>query len=128
MLGVAQKVATAEVVVVDDDLDMLESMRDLLTRRAVCVVAASYDALLDLGEQALSCRAAIVDINLGPGRPSGIDVYRWLRERNFRGRVAFLTGHAQHHPLVEEASRLHNVLIIEKPATAEALLRFVEVA
>jgi FixJ family two-component response regulator len=114
------------VVVLDDDVDMLESVHDLLARQAGCLVASSYEELLELGDRALECRVAILDINLGPGRPSGIDAYQWFRERNFAGRVAFLTGHAKGHPLVEEVSRLGNVIIIEKPATAETLLRFVE--
>jgi FixJ family two-component response regulator len=125
MHGVVERRPPA-VVVLDDDVDMLESVRDLLTRTTGCLMARSYDELLQLGEEALACRVAILDINLGPGRPSGIDAYQWLRTQNFRGRVAFLTGHAKGHPLVEEASRLDNVRIIEKPATAETLLQFVE--
>jgi FixJ family two-component response regulator len=117
-----------EVVIVDDDVDMREAFRDLLglLRRSQCLTASSCEALEELGERALACKVALLDINLGAGKRSGIDAYRWLVQNRFRGRVAFLTGHARRHPLVEEASRLGTVHIITKPAPIEKLLAFIE--
>ena len=49
------------------------------------------------------------------------DAYRWLRACGFAGRIAFLTGHARSHPLVEQAHRLGDALVHEKPISAETL-------
>lgn len=67
--------------------------------------------------------AIILDINLGPGKPSGVDAYRWLRERGFGGHIAFLTGHAHNHPLVAEALRAGDAAVYEKPVSAATLER-----
>jgi FixJ family two-component response regulator len=110
------------VLILDDDEDMLDSLADLARHEGYeCTTARSYDALVALGDRAHACSVAILDINLGPDRPNGIDAYRWLIESRFRGRIFFLTGHASNHPLVEEARRLGNVEIIEKPATLDRL-------
>jgi FixJ family two-component response regulator len=67
------------------------------------------------------CETVILDINLGPGEPSGLDVYRWLREQGFAGRIVFLTGHAADHPLVSQAYRL-GAHVLQKPARIQRLL------
>ncbi len=117
----------AEVVILDDDQDMLESISDIvrLKSHVGCLTATSLEALKALGERALACRVAIIDINLGADQPSGIDAYRWLQGEHFSGKIAFLTGHARSHPLVQEASTLGMVQIIEKPAPIETLLQFI---
>ena len=45
-------------------------------------------------------------------RESGLDAYRWLRQFGFRGEVVFLTGHAAHHPLVEQARALGKAKVL----------------
>src|SRR5579862_5380074 len=57
-------------------------------------------------EEALGSRLAILDVNLGPGCPSGLDAHSWLAAEHFSGRIVFLTGHAQSYPLVERAGAL----------------------
>jgi FixJ family two-component response regulator len=59
--------------------------------------------------------AAVLDINLGAGEPTGIDAYHWLRSHGFSGRVIFLTGHAASHPLVREARLIGDAVVLEKP-------------
>jgi FixJ family two-component response regulator len=106
------------IFILDDDADVLESLADLARTFSgrQCITARSVDGMIALGCELDGCEIAILDINLGAGRPSGIDAYNWLRAAKFRGRIFFLTGHARNHPLVEEARRLGNVVIIEKPA------------
>jgi FixJ family two-component response regulator len=119
---------TGFVLIVEDDNDLRELFVLLtaafLERRAVGV--GSYEELIALGEEALKCQAAIIDINLGPNRPSGIDAYKWLRRAGYTGRIAFLTGHASSHPLVIEAHRLGDAEIFTKPIEADQLRDLVE--
>ena len=74
---------TGFVLYVEDNDDLRELLVELVTvafeRR--CVGVGSYEELVALGEEALGCGVAILDINLGPNRPSGIDAYRWLRQK-----------------------------------------------
>ena len=117
-----------DVLFVEDDDDLRELfvllVAALLDRRSVSV--KSYEELVALGTKALECEAAILDINLGPNRRSGIDVYVWLRQHGFRGRIAFLTGHASSHPLVVEAHRLGDAEIFTKPIQPEQIRDLVE--
>jgi len=116
------------VLFVEDSDDLREMFVDLvnlvLGRR--CIGVASYDELMAHADEALNCRVAIIDINLGANRPSGIDVYTWLRNNGFNGRIAFLTGHASHHPLVVEAKRMGGAAILSKPIDADRLRALVE--
>ena len=113
------------ILILDDDADMLASLVDFartLSGRK-CVAVGSYDDLIALAPRLAEFSVAVLDINLGAGRPNGIDAYRWLLDERFPGRIYFLTGHARNHPLVEEARRLGNVEIIEKPAGIGTLER-----
>jgi FixJ family two-component response regulator len=101
----------------DDDADLRESVVEILRvmMDADCVAVASVAQMIEQHDDVLRCTVAILDINLGPGQPSGLDAYRWLRTRSFSGSIAFLTGHARHHPLVAEAHRIGAVDVLEKP-------------
>jgi DNA-binding NtrC family response regulator len=116
-----------EILLLDDDEDLQESVADLLESVAACRVqkVGSFADLLRLDGAALACRLAILDINLGPSVPSGLDALRWLRERRFGGRVVFVTGHARGFPLVEEAHRT-GVELLSKPLAIDQLLALVE--
>jgi FixJ family two-component response regulator len=59
-------------------------------------------------------------VNLGAGKPSGLDVLRWLQLRHFAGRIVFMTGHAGQFPLVAEA-RATGVDVLSKPITLDEL-------
>ncbi len=110
------------VLVLDDDNDLVESLCDFLRMfRATCVAAHSVAELRAHADEALACDMAILDINLGRDEPSGVDAYRWLRERHFGGRTVFLTGHGQSHPLVAQARQLGEVEVLIKPLTTEQL-------
>ena len=116
------------VLYVEDNDDLRELVVELvsvvLQRR--CVGVSSYEELAALGQEALRCSVAILDINLGPGRRSGIDAYAWLRDHGYQGRIVFLTGHAGSHPLVVEAQRIGDAEIFSKPIEPDRLRSIVE--
>jgi ActR/RegA family two-component response regulator len=111
------------VLIVDDDADLRAAMGDVIEGifGLRCLGAASLEDTVALGSRALSCSTAIVDINLGADRPSGLDTVAWLMEQRYAGRIAFLTGHARSHPLVERARRIGQVHVYEKPVSLEQL-------
>jgi len=121
-------IGTKYVLFVEDDEDLRElfvlMVEAFLQRR--CVGVGSYEELVAMGEQALKCGTAILDINLGSSRRSGLDAYAWLRQKGYMGRIVFLTGHASHHPLVVEANRLGDAEIFTKPIEPERLRALVE--
>ncbi len=118
-----------EVAFLDDDDDLRELVTELLAAvfDTSCVPLASHDELVEKGDRVLACNLAILDVNLGADAASGIDSYKWLREHGFRGRVAFLTGHASSHPLVAEARRVGDARVLEKPIRTELLESLLDV-
>ena len=119
---------TEFVLYVEDNDDLRELVVELVTyvlkRRSVGV--GSYEELVALGEDALRCSVAILDINLGSNRRSGIDAYAWLRANGYTGPIVFLTGHASTHPLVVEAQRIGDAQIFSKPIDPDRLRSIVE--
>ena len=114
-----------QVLVVDDDADLVDLLGLLLVEAGAerCVLAHSLDEVTSQREDALGCELAILDINLGAGRPSGLAVHRWLRECGFKGRIVFLTGHAHGHALVQAAARAPDAQVVAKPLRADDLTR-----
>jgi ActR/RegA family two-component response regulator len=121
-------VGTDFVLYVEDNDDLRELVVELVTvvLKRRCVGVGSYEELAALGKEALRCSIAILDINLGPGRRSGIDAYAWLRDHGYQGRIVFLTGHASSHPLVVEAQRIGDAEIFSKPIEPDRLRSIVE--
>ena len=118
----------SDVLFLDDDDDLRATFADLVKTifARECYGIGSYRELTALGERALDCGVAILDINLGPEAPSGIDSYGWLRKHGFHGRIVFLTGHAATHPLVVEAKRLGDAEVIGKPVSLDRLTSMLE--
>jgi DNA-binding response OmpR family regulator len=109
--------AIHRVLFLDDDEDLREVVADILANMGIAVDAVgSFDQLV--GRDVAAFDLAVLDINLGPGSPSGIDAYRWLKDHRFAGRMVFLTGHARSHPLVAEALRLGDASVYDKPISA----------
>ena len=107
----------------DDDADLLEALADLLQTRACrCILARSVEELKAQAPEVLQADVAVLDINLGPGKPTGIDAYEWLLSQGFRGRLLFLTGHAHAHPLVARAEKLRRAAVLDKPMDGGLLL------
>jgi DNA-binding response OmpR family regulator len=111
------------ILLVDDDLDLREGIIDLYAAEGYdCVGVASLDDVLEQADRILQARLAILDVNLGAERPSGVEVYRWLRRNDFAGHVVFLTGHAAAHPLVEQARSIEGAQVLTKPIAAGKLV------
>jgi DNA-binding NtrC family response regulator len=116
------------VLLVEDDVDVLEMLAMFLEMKCErsCVRARSFADLVAQAKAALATDAAILDVNLGPSQPSGLDAYRWLRAQSYRGRVLFLTGHAKSHPMVQQAMAIGDAAVLEKPVSGERLGQAIE--
>jgi len=116
------------VLYVEDNDDLRELVVELVTvvLKHRCLGVGSYEELAALGKEALGCSVAILDINLGANRRSGIDAYAWLRDQGYKGRIVFLTGHASTHPLVIEATRIGDAEIFSKPIDPDRLRSIIE--
>ncbi|MFT3698130.1 MAG: response regulator [Kofleriaceae bacterium] len=113
------------LLVVDDDEDLLQMLENLFSRAKVPhVCASSLAEVKALGDVLPTLDTALLDINLGPGQPSGVDIARWLREAGFAPRIIFITGHAPDHPLVKKAAG-ESGRVLEKPVIPSELLKIV---
>ena len=116
------------VLLVDDDEDLRAAMDEVLHRIGVrrLVEAGSLRDVEDQREEALACQLALVDINLGYGEPTGINVFEWLEREGFTGRVVFLTGHGSQDPRVQRAASLAGSQVASKPLTTAKLREMIE--
>jgi DNA-binding NtrC family response regulator len=120
-LGVASK-----IVFLDDSAD-LRSLVETLLRLKLDMDCLSYARLSEMEDNAsevLRAQAVILDINLGPDEPNGIDAYCWLQSQSYAGKIIFLTGHAKSNPLVFAAARL-GAEVLEKPLKTDHLLTII---
>jgi FixJ family two-component response regulator len=119
-------VTNRSILLLDDDDDLRNVLRELFsTYDAGCLAVSSLDELIASKGHALSCKVALLDVNLGAGRPSGVDAYRWLREHSFAGQIVFLTAHARTYPSVAKAYSL-GVKVLEKPVAVPDLLKLLD--
>jgi len=113
---------SCKVVFLEDDEDLRYIMRahvkSILGLEALCY--ANVNEFIADPSVILKAHVIFLDVNLGKDGPSGIDACQWLRENAFSGKIFFLTGHAKHHPLVQEASAL-GIEVLEKPIRAALL-------
>lgn len=116
------------VLVLEDDNDLRTLLCDMLVLSGAesCVSARSFEELGRQREQVAGCVLALLDVNLGAGRPSGLDAYHWLRENGFTGRTVFLTGHARSHPVLDQARTLADARVMTKPVGAKEVMALVK--
>jgi len=116
----------AKIVFLDDSEDLRELMPVLLSLALgeKCRCFASLMEFEDHTQEVLRARVAILDINLGPNAPDGIDAFHWLMNHGFQGKVLFFTGHARNNPQVGLAER-NGVAILEKPIHPDKLISLV---
>jgi response regulator of citrate/malate metabolism len=105
------------VLFVDDSSDLCEVVEFMCQSlpEVECVCVTSMSAVQERAVQVLRTGLAILDVNLGPGEPSGVEIYRWLKGQNYGGKIVFLSGHARTDPLVEDAARISGVDFFQKP-------------
>ncbi len=113
------------LLVVDDDGDLLRMLDTLFARSNIPhVCASSLEEVQALGALLPTLTTALLDINLGAGQPTGVDVAHWLRDNNYTSRIIFITGHAPEHVLVRSAAGVSD-RILEKPMVTKELLQIV---
>jgi FixJ family two-component response regulator len=115
------------VLIVDDDADLRQAFADFVeaVEGPHVIGAADVDELVALGPRALGCGLIVIDVNLGTGKPSGLDALAWLREQGFRGKAVFLTGHGRSSPQVRQAHSLSGVPVLGKPIGVDELLSLI---
>lgn len=111
------------VLFVDDSRDLCEVIEALCQSlpEVECVYATSMSGVQERAAQALRTSLAILDVNLGHGEPSGVEIYRWLKANNYPGRIVFLSGHTRTDPQVEEAARISGVDFFQKPVSFDQI-------
>ena len=121
--------ARARIVFLDDNEDLRELLPALL-ETTLGVECLSFSNVMDFqnhSDQVLSAKVAILDINLGPNVPDGVDAFNWLMDRGFRGKILFFTGHARANPQVALAEK-DGARILEKPIHPDKLVAAVRFA
>ena len=116
------KVPVKRVLFLEDDRDLREIVVLMLQELGVgCDAVATVEEMrATVAGSTGAFDLAILDVNLGPDRESGLDAYHWLRQQGFTGRITFLTGHGRSHPLVGEALRAGDATVQDKPITMGA--------
>ena len=114
IVGMAK--APARIVFLDDSEDLRELMQVLFTSM-LGVECSCFGSLREFErhpDEVLHARVAILDINLGPEAPDGVDAFNWLMKHGFSGKILFFTGHAGTNPQVVKSQR-KGAEILEKP-------------
>jgi DNA-binding NtrC family response regulator len=119
----------ARIVFLDDNEDLRELLPAFLetTLGVECLTFANVIDFENHSAQVLNAKVAILDINLGPNVPDGVDAFNWLMARGFRGKILFFTGHARANPQVALAEQ-EGARILEKPIHPDKLVAAVRFA
>jgi DNA-binding NtrC family response regulator len=106
----------AKIVFLDDSEDLRDLMPILLesTLGVECICFGSLMEFENRSEEVLDAKVALIDINLGPNVPDGIDAFHLVDQSWISGKGLFFTGHARTNPQVALAER-NGVEILEKP-------------
>jgi len=109
-------------VLLDDDEDVLDALAALLAvLGAPALLARSLEELAARRDDVLGADLAILDLNLGPEQPTGIDAFDWLRGAGFAGRIMFLPGHGAGDLVFARAFDLSDVELLRKPIGLDEL-------
>jgi len=114
----------AAIVLFLDDNEDLRELMPVLLETTLGVRCLSFGSLMELqanAREVLRANVAILDINLGPDVPDGIDAFHWLKDQGFQGKILFLTGHARTSSQLEFAEG-NGVEILEKPLSPDKII------
>lgn len=117
----------ATIIFLDDSEDLRDLM-SLLFASELGEECTCFNSLMEFENHrndVLRAKVVILDINLGPNVPDGVDAFHWLVQQGFKGKVFFFTGHARTNPQVALAER-SGATILEKPIQPEALVALVK--
>ncbi len=110
--------AMRRALVVEDDPDLCDTLALFMESLGIeCLKALSFHDVKKMNLENLD--VAVLDVNLGPEQPNGLDVFLYLKRRLGHFRVVFLTGHKGSHPLVQEVTKLEGTTVLEKPVDIE---------
>ncbi|AZZ36336.1 hypothetical protein CIK05_05875 [Bdellovibrio sp. qaytius] len=112
----------ASITFLEDNEELREVLAEV-TRSELGEEALSFGRFDDLvahRTEVLQTKMAILDINLGADQVTGVDVFHWLKDQGYTGKICFLTGHAKAHPMVQAASEI-GAEIWAKPMYATTL-------
>ena len=122
---VEQAVGQPLVLIVDDDPDLCQSLRDVLLDRGYRVCAAHDESTAAARLHDTSFRVVLIDMKLPDG--DGAGVYRLVREVNPQARTVVITGHrGEMEKRVEEVMREGADAVCYKPFDVGNLLATLE--
>lgn len=115
------------VLFVDDDADLCAVMKDTVLGLGAsdCITVGSLNEVERLGSELFKCHLAVLDINLGPDQPTGVEVFHWLTDNGFKGHVVFLTGHAHDDPRAMAAAAITRTVVLSKPISTQSLQKLI---
>lgn len=116
-----------KILFLDDDESLCFLMKEVFKEEPTVEVTTvnSYAALLEQQPVIADFDIIFLDVNLGPGQPTGLDAFAWLKTQSYNKKVVFFTGHAQAYPLVRQAVKTPNVYVLEKPASVAQIEEFI---
>src|SRR3989338_2779539 len=112
-----------QILLVDDDSDFREEMRECLSQRYRVIEAASGEEALDLIKQPNAIDVVILDVIM-PGL-RGTDVLKQMRQVNPNLGIVMLTGQSSKDAAIE-AVKGHADDYIEKPLDMDYFLQTIE--
>lgn len=117
------EVKKLKILVLDDNSDMCELMKEVLGDFGCenILLSQSFEQTESYQSEIDSIDVAFLDVNLGMGKKNGIEVYHWLMEQGYPGKVVFFTGHAGSYPALTELINNSNVSLLEKPVSIELI-------
>jgi DNA-binding NtrC family response regulator len=114
----------ADIVLVDDEVEILEELRDYLRMRGYgCDLAHSGAEFFDVWERKGPYRLVITDIRMPD--LGGIELLRRLRERDVNVPVVVVTGHAGEDEAAKALTSGASA-VLQKPLDLRVLRRTIE--
>jgi DNA-binding response OmpR family regulator len=122
---VEEAVGQPLVLIVDDDPDLCQSLRDVLCDRGYRVCMAHDESTAAAQLRDTSFRVVLIDMKLPDG--DGAGVYRLVREANPQARAVVITGHrGEMEKRVKEVLREGADAVCYKPFDVAGLLATLE--
>ena len=116
------------VLIVDDDVDLCALFKIMVNSLgdAECQSASSLnDVIRLLGARSAPYDLVVLDMNLGPGKPNGIDVLHWIKSNRPCRKIVFMTGHAGSYLAMSDIAHLQDIPILSKPVPSDKLVHLI---
>lgn len=116
------------ILILDDNKDLTFILEMTMEEFGVPLFKAinSYDELVALTDDLFLFEVALLDINLGEGKPDGLDAFKFLKSKLYLGEVIFFSGHGIHDSRVQLALTNSHSRLIQKPASMEILYEIIK--